>query len=64
VCVRSIQNCVIPALGISWLNASSEASQLEFSGLSVNLQRKRILGPLGLLGWGLSWGLSKLFVIR
>jgi hypothetical protein len=35
-------------------------SEVELSGLSVRLQRKRILGPLGYL----AWGLSKLFVIR
>jgi hypothetical protein len=39
-------------------------SQIELSRLSVRLERKRILGPLGYLGYGLWWGLSKLFVIR
>jgi len=39
-------------------------SQVELSSLSVSLQRKRILGPLGYLGQGLWWAISKLFVIR
>ncbi len=39
-------------------------SEVELSALSVNLQRKRILGPLGYVGYGLWWALSKLFVIR
>lgn len=39
-------------------------SEVELSALSVNLQRKRILGPLGYAGYGLGWAFSKLFVIR
>ncbi len=39
-------------------------SEVEFSALSINLQRKRILGPLGYVGYGLWWAFSKLFVIR
>ena len=39
-------------------------SEVELSALSVTLQRKRILGPLGYAGYGLWWALSKLFVIR
>jgi hypothetical protein len=39
-------------------------SDVELSALSVTLQRERILGPLGYVGWGLWWALSKLFVIR
>jgi chaperonin cofactor prefoldin len=39
-------------------------SEVEQSALSVNLQRKRILGPLGYAAYGLWWAFSKLFVIR
>lgn len=39
-------------------------SQVELSSLSVTLERRRILGPLGYATWGLWWTLSKLFVIR
>jgi len=39
-------------------------SEITLSGLSVSLQRRRVLGPLGYLGYALSWGISKLFVIR
>jgi hypothetical protein len=39
-------------------------SEIELSALSVTLQRKRILGPLGYVGYGFWWALSKLFVIR
>jgi hypothetical protein len=40
------------------------ASQVELSALSVTLERERILGPLGYVGYGLWWAISKLFVIR
>jgi hypothetical protein len=39
-------------------------SQLELSALSITLQRRPILGPLGYLAYGLWWSISKLFVIR
>ena len=39
-------------------------SQVALSELSVTLQRRRILGPLGYVGYGLGWAISKLFVIR
>lgn len=39
-------------------------SQVELSALSVTLQRERVLGPLGYVGYGLWWVVSKLFVIR
>lgn len=39
-------------------------SEVELSALSINLQRKRILGPLGYIGYGFWWAFSKLFVIR
>jgi hypothetical protein len=39
-------------------------SHVELSALSVTLKRKRILGPLGYVGYGLWWAFSKLFVIR
>jgi chromosome segregation ATPase len=39
-------------------------SAVELSALSVNLQRKHILGPLGYVGYGLWWAFSKLFVFR
>ena len=39
-------------------------SKIELSALSVKLERARILGPLGYIGYGLWWAFSKLFVIR
>jgi DNA repair ATPase RecN len=39
-------------------------SEVELSALSINLQRKRILGPLGYVGYGVWWVFSKLFVVR
>ena len=39
-------------------------SQVELSALTVTLERGRILGPLGYVGYGLWWAFSKLFVIR
>jgi len=39
-------------------------SQIALSALSITLERRRILGPLGYLSYGLWWGISKLFVIR
>ena len=39
-------------------------SEVELSTLSIHLQRRRILGPLGYLGYGAWWAFSKLFVIR
>jgi len=39
-------------------------SQVALSELSVSLQRRRILGPLGYVSYGLWWAVSKLFVIR
>jgi len=39
-------------------------SQVELSGLSVRLERKTILGPLGYISYGLWWVVSKLFIIR
>jgi hypothetical protein len=38
-------------------------TEVALSGLSVSLDRKRVLGPLGYLGYGLVWGISKLFVL-
>lgn len=38
--------------------------EVELSALTVALYRKRILGPLGYLSYGIWWSLSKLFVIR
>lgn len=38
--------------------------KVEYSTLSLNLERKPILGPLGYLFKGLWWGVEKLFVIR
>ena len=40
------------------------SSQVELSQLAVTLERKQILGPLGYVGYGLWWAVSKLFVIR
>ena len=39
-------------------------SQIELSSLSVYLEQKTILGPLGFAGYWAGWALSKLFVIR
>lgn len=39
-------------------------SELELSALSVDLERTRLLGPLGYVGYGLWWALSKLFIVR
>jgi hypothetical protein len=39
-------------------------SEVELSALSITLQRKQILGPLGYVGYGIWWAFSKLFVIR
>lgn len=34
------------------------------SQIDIKLEQKTVLGPLGLLGKGLLWGISKLFVIK
>lgn len=39
-------------------------SHVELAPLVVLLQRERILGPLGYVGYGLWWAVSKLFVIQ
>jgi hypothetical protein len=39
-------------------------SQASLASLSVNLDRKRVLGPLAAVGHGLAWAVGKLFVIR
>ena len=39
-------------------------SRVELSTLSISLHRERILGPLGYLGYGVWWAISKLFVIH
>ncbi len=39
-------------------------SQIALSELSITLQRKQILGPLGYIGYGVWWAISKLLVIR
>lgn len=39
-------------------------SQTTLASLSVSLDRKRVLGPLALVGNDLAWAVSKLFVIR
>lgn len=39
-------------------------SQVELAALSVSLDHKRVLGPLGLVGHGLASLVAKLFVIR
>ena len=39
-------------------------SRVELSSLSLTLERAPVLGPLGHVGYGLWWALSKLFVIR
>lgn len=39
-------------------------SQVELATLSITIERKRVLGPLGYVGYGVWWAISKLFVIR
>jgi hypothetical protein len=39
-------------------------SQIQLSSLSVRLEQRQILGPLGFVGYWTGWALSKLFVIR
>lgn len=39
-------------------------SQVQLSVLTINLEPKRILGPLGYVGYGLYWITSKLIFIR
>ncbi len=39
-------------------------SQIVLSELTVGLTREQILGPLGYVGYGLWWALSKLFVLH
>lgn len=38
--------------------------QVDYATVDVSFQRKKILGPLGLVFHGLFWGIEKLFVIR
>jgi chemotaxis protein histidine kinase CheA len=38
-------------------------SEISLSALSVTLEPKHVLGPLGYLGYGLFWGIAKLFVL-
>jgi hypothetical protein len=51
---------------VETMQASHERldSQIALSELSVGLERRQILGPLGYVAYGLWWGISKLFVIR
>lgn len=39
-------------------------SQVQYATVSLYLERKRILGPLGYIGKGLMWVIEKLFVIQ
>ncbi|MFK7897824.1 MAG: DUF4349 domain-containing protein [Myxococcota bacterium] len=39
-------------------------SQVRLSRLSIRLEQKRVLGPLGFVGYWTGWALSKLFVIH
>lgn len=39
-------------------------SQVSLSSVTLTLERKHILGPLGYLGYGIYWVVEKLFVIR
>lgn len=39
-------------------------SEVELATLSLTLERKRVLGPLSYVGYGMFWALSKLFLIR
>jgi hypothetical protein len=38
--------------------------QVDYASVEVTLQRKQILGPLGIILKGFWWGIKKLFVIR
>jgi Domain of unknown function (DUF4349) len=39
-------------------------SQATLASLSVNFDRKRVLGPLAIVGNGLAWAVGKLFIIH
>jgi len=39
-------------------------SEVAMSQVSLRLVRERVYGPLGYIGYGLWWGISKLFVFR
>jgi chromosome segregation ATPase len=39
-------------------------SQVALSQIDVTLKRKRILGPLGYIGFGVAWAVEKLFIIE
>lgn len=39
-------------------------SEVALAALSVSIQHKHVLGPLGYVGYGLWWAISKLFLIR
>ena len=39
-------------------------TDIALSTLTIDLRRKRVLGPLGYLGYGIWWVTSKLFVIH
>jgi len=39
-------------------------SQATLASLSVSLDRKRVLGPLAVVGNGFVWAVKKLFIIR
>jgi hypothetical protein len=39
-------------------------SQVDYSSINIDVGRKKILGPLGLLFQGIRWGIEKLFVIQ
>jgi Domain of unknown function (DUF4349) len=38
--------------------------QVDLATVTVTLERKRILGPLGYVAKGIAWAVGKLFVIR
>ena len=40
------------------------AGKVDFATINININRKRILGPLGLVFHGLWWGVEKLFVLQ
>jgi ABC-type sugar transport system ATPase subunit len=40
------------------------SSQVALSRLEIDYRRGQVLGPLGLIGYGIYWVFEKLFVIR
>lgn len=39
-------------------------SQVDYAEINLTLKRKKILGPLGYVAYGIAWLIEKLFVIQ